>query len=1411
MSRTHCEFCKKSVNTKGFAEHLKTLTHKKNKDKANGIAPPPKNPDQFCHVCQKNVKKNGFKKHEQSKTHQKNLQKKTEQEEGDFEDEVDMSDNDVVDMINKHAKDQVEREAKKIEEMDRIDAETIEMLEKDPYDYLAVQDVLERLYPSRSDFFMRKHGGLLCHKLLTRLEEKDLKDSFNTFRYDPNSKNFHFKTLTEEEEEEIEKGPGYIEIKFYYMEERKHIDKKTGAISRMNHYDYGYGWAYCSQNTITYLYNLFMYLPIHPEFFDMLSNNEFNEQRSDFGVSDYDRWMKIIEIKRHKEHPSIPVEKIKLKASGDESQMTLGAFGGQYAKYGQIPYYRKNSCMLSFFMAKFKDKFPAKKRNDEMNFEFLYYLATGETLKEGEDAPVSLEQASKWADHFGIKIVAIDSKARKIFEKTPKVFNKKIQGGGVWRILVDHAHVWQISEESYKEVDQKKLKEYEEAYKQTQCETLEAKEPVNWNHPKKPDGKLPTFVQNLDDVYKFVEKADPEESMYTCITNDTETLAKECLKNNLKPGGIRLGNRTIIDSFNIRIMQNEKTKLVRIVKAMNHETTGDQIFNQQIGANQQHACQELLYKLRNTFTPPEMSSTLSTDMEFFLKSYPTRPLTGRMPGTKMEEKIAEFDITRAYTYYMSQITHIPKFTYFDRLTPMESVKNHPAFRYDTLDESKILKNPPDQSKEKIDPFSFYYILCPQLDHFLFQQPKDFRTGETLIVARENKIPFIMLGKISPQSTLKIDAAGAIKEVYDSDRINDAQKKSIVNISYGFTTKQYQKKDTAELEPNGLTFHRAFMRTFDENHTLIVHKKKQVLTENYLPVGKIILDKSRIYTYTINKLIGKYVRGFNVDAFHTSVEDKEIVYNILKQNNYLNKSNTLFGAIGTLKAPEVKMKVYTTFLMKEHEMKKGPKYYIPTKHTILKDEKKTMNKDDPNRWSEVDDILDYDPLEESGFVHIDATVPGAGKTYMIEEYCKRTYKKERVLFITPWNALASDIRKKLLQAMTLHNLCGKRVEYETVEEIMNKKKFNVTDYDHIHFDEICLYSPKELIWIYEFILYDKKDHTMITSTGDVGQLGAVNCGEFHTPKDDWYKMAIDTMFSKSILLQISKRLTNENEKERMYKMCNDLKDEFKSIGQILEEAKLPQMHFSELTAEDFQYPHITALQDTSAKVDNLASTLLNKPNNGNYEIGEELVGVKSYGCKGGKRISSSDSYIVEKIEEKETKGKETKEKLLHLMASDGTPRILPVLKAIEVLRRAYSRTCHSTQGMSLGDKIYVHDISSFMVNHCWVRTAITRCSTLNIVIVNGSKMNMPTTSKIEKKIKEHEEYDRKFKYDEKDYITPDWVKERLKKQRFQCWNSTCRKPIDDCWSIDRINNSKPHIKTNCALCCQKCQSVSSKRP
>ena len=164
----------------------------------------------------------------------------------------------------------------------------------------------------------------------------------------------------------------------------------------------------------------------------------------------------------------------------------------------------------------------------------------------------------------------------------------------------------------------------------------------------------------------------------------------------------------------------------------------------------------------------------------------------------------------------------------------------------------------------------------------------------------------------------------------------------------------------------------------------------------------------------------------------------------------------------------------------------------------------------------------------------------------------------------------------------------------------------------------------------------------------------------------------------------------------------------------------------------------------------------------------------------------------------------------LTAMDGTVRELDLKKVPSVLRRPFSRTGHGTQGMSLGNKLYIHDIGTYLADYRWFRTAISRCSTLDITIITGSQKENFDRNEVGRRIAGHIAEDKKkgFEWKEANYVDVAWVKEKLIKQRYQCY--ICRKALDNEFSIDRIENSISHVKSNCAMSCMRCQDRSTHR-
>ena len=166
--------------------------------------------------------------------------------------------------------------------------------------------------------------------------------------------------------------------------------------------------------------------------------------------------------------------------------------------------------------------------------------------------------------------------------------------------------------------------------------------------------------------------------------------------------------------------------------------------------------------------------------------------------------------------------------------------------------------------------------------------------------------------------------------------------------------------------------------------------------------------------------------------------------------------------------------------------------------------------------------------------------------------------------------------------------------------------------------------------------------------------------------------------------------------------------------------------------------------------------------------------------------------------------------LTLAAPDGSQRIVTLATAQRYLKRPYCRTGHSTQGLSLGDRIYVHDWGSAMATHRWLRTVVSRCGTLDIILVEGSEGLRNNWHVSQTRIDAHRAADlaKGFTWDEPDYVNAKWVGETLRRQRHSCW--ACAEPLDLDWSVDRTANELPHIRGNCRLSCRRCQSASAHR-
>ena len=266
-----------------------------------------------------------------------------------------------------------------------------------------------------------------------------------------------------------------------------------------------------------------------------------------------------------------------------------------------------------------------------------------------------------------------------------------------------------------------------------------------------------------------------------------------------------------------------------------------------------------------------------------------------------------------------------------------------------------------------------------------------------------------------------------------------------------------------------------------------------------------------------------------------------------------------------------------------------------------------------------------PFEERGPILIRALVPGAGKTYLTKKWLERTGQTETSIIVCPWNALVADCIKNGFTSITLHELVGRIAKAEFTSEKVEKKPYKIDGVTHIHFEEIDLYGERELSWIRKFML--KHTNISYSAAGDPGQLEPIG-QQLAVNSDEWYGMALAQMFPRQLTLQVSKRCAGED-RERMHKLCDGLRDKSRDVVATLQAAGLREVNFKDLTDEDAAYPHIAATRATASRVDHWVHSAIGATPHGEYEYGQTLFGVDGCKCKGG-RIYSNMPYQVEEV-------------------------------------------------------------------------------------------------------------------------------------------------------------------------------------
>jgi hypothetical protein len=145
---------------------------------------------------------------------------------------------------------------------------------------------------------------------------------------------------------------------------------------------------------------------------------------------------------------------------------------------------------------------------------------------------------------------------------------------------------------------------------------------------------------------------------------------------------------------------------------------------------------------------------------------------------------------------------------------------------------------------------------------------------------------------------------------------------------------------------------------------------------------------------------------------------------------------------------------------------------------------------------------------------------------------------------------------------------------------------------------------------------------------------------------------------------------------------------------------------------------------------------------------------------------------------------------------------------------YCSTNHAVIGLTIKEPVTIFDWRHRKVSDRWFWTAITRNTSLKDIsfydgpdLTDEKEMLKQLKRHITKKIQGHKRYDEQNAlYDEKNFVTVDWVLEELRLSHWFCAEKGCemvRKKGDRQWSIDRLDNDLGHIAQNCRIICTSC--------
>ena len=808
-----------------------------------------------------------------------------------------------------------------------------------------------------------------------------------------------------------------------------------------------------------------------------------------------------------------------------------------------------------------------------------------------------------------------------------------------------------------------------------------------------------------------------------------------------------------------------------------------------------HLADDELYS--NLFTKENMSYYNPQYLEIANK-YKMIPMTGKFyEKTELKREYYGLDANLAYTSDFCDIEYYPVFNYFDIFQKYDGHKIEDYTQYIVKCES--------YAKEDVILFPNVYNRCWGL-----KLNKIFDVEYEILA-------FCRPSKLNESNSKELINNLWSKTLDPNNAKQDRQmKKDIFNMQSGTLEKKNLTSSFTKVfkDINECTYYQSIFggnihvigedeqtvdlyskifasKSDDKNNDAFYEKKifilnveeKRTLESGFCPIKELIYDIRSLKNWQIVKKL--HSRNIPVVGLKTDC--------CLFQKKFIDTVNELFEIdpkkIGCFKI-ETGKSLPSTVIHKVYNDKPIIKKISVTEHMMI-------NERDINESNEI--IKKNNTLILGLFA-------GVGKTYTASQYiCKKK------LFVTPFNTLAIELKKQEYEAITLNNLLGIGISCEKNTKMTS---FNVKDYDCIIFDEIFIYSPKELYLISKYI--NSHPNIRFIATGDNKQNAPIELGNYNNIGNEinYLNNCINQIFNNHLLLKVNKRL---EKKEDIDKLTELKKDIFNLDLDVIDTFKKHKINLIYNYGQLKTKKNICFFNNNCHYVNNhVHNKLVQKPKDIEYIIfdgnkyyeGLEIIFNGKYYRNKNIRLFQRYTYVIKSINNN------------HFIITEPLENI-DIKLNIKLLKKftlPYSYTCHSVQGLTWKDPYTIFNCNTPYVNRRWIYTALTRTDDLNKVTIfvhSDKEIEILREYKLKQyfgmKINNYKKQDKKANriIDERRYINFDWIEEKFETLQ-GCY--ICKKPfefnvvdakITSNLTVDRLNNNEAHHKSNCKLCCLNC--------